>query len=600
MGQFLFRFEFSEGGIKNTISGFSIKESDDFPQIYSARMYFIYKKTIYLNYTLNHYYRLTYKWIEGWVGDIHLNLKGFQEEIYFTRNFRGKPASVQIYNETKNMSIHTNYEFAFNVKMTYNMKNRGVEEIYSGEIKSEIMINGYFPLYYYLNLNKKTNVDLDIYIRLNSYDMSLLKNNFEINGYILNEDKINKIMNGEYMILQDYSPITGNYTEIYGYGFLQINRNQINGDGKYILISISNKDKKFFNSYLLVEVIYKEHFNDSLLYFMPINQYLLETFGQNDSSISSVNKYQIAINNRYHRFRHHYSEVLVEFSPNYEDLILNFEIEDDDDNFTCQVLPVNGFKKYRIINTTKNQLVFNVNNTHRRKDANYLIRYFYTEFADENQYYLSKYTSLKKENINHDNITISIIFDNIYIISNSTPLDNTGYNITFYIDAFLFPKNNSESELVNTSAIIYNRKYLYRAETTHSIYRYDKNICLKFKDISRKDNYEYVLQIRVNLYIADSIQNEEFLTFTYDVDLTDIKLEEEDNTLKIVLGVVGGVLLILIILIVFFFVYRKLRRDNSQLKEQVLDLGYSAGVQKNILKKEINSKKDEDYETEFI
>jgi hypothetical protein len=333
---------------------------------------------------------------------------------------------------------------------------------------------------------------------------------------------------------------------------------------------------------------------------MPINQYLLETFGQNDSSISSVNKYQIAINNRYHRFRHHYSEVLVEFSPNYEDLILNFEIEDDDDNFTCQVLPVNGFKKYRIINTTKNQLVFNVNNTHRRKDANYLIRYFYTEFADENQYYLSKYTSLKKENINHDNITISIIFDNIYIISNSTPLDNTGYNITFYIDAFLFPKNNSESELVNTSAIIYNRKYLYRAETTHSIYRYDKNICLKFKDISRKDNYEYVLQIRVNLYITDSIQNEEFLTFTYDVDLTDIKLEEDDNTLKIVLGVVGGVLLILIILIVFFFVYRKLRRDNSQLKEQVLDLGYSAGVQKNILKKEINSKKDEDYETEFI
>ena len=54
------------------------------------------------------------------------------------------------------------------------------------------------------------------------------------------------------------------------------------------------------------------------------------------------------------------------------------------------------------------------------------------------------------------------------------------------------------------------------------------------------------------------------------------------------------------IVINFFFVYRKLRRDNSQLKEQVLDLGYSAGVQKNILTKEINSKKDEDYETEFI
>lgn len=57
---------------------------------------------------------------------------------------------------------------------------------------------------------------------------------------------------------------------------------------------------------------------------------------------------------------------------------------------------------------------------------------------------------------------------------------------------------------------------------------------------------------------------------------------------------------ILIGLIILFFVYRKVRRDNTKLKEKVLSLSFSSGIERNILKEEKTEKKDDDYETTFI
>lgn len=317
----------------------------------------------------------------------------------------------------------------------------------------------------------------------------------------------------------------------------------------------------------------------------------------------NINNYTIDINDRLDKGRGNcLSDVMIEFSPNYNDIILNLN-EGNETKIIYEEYNYHGFKKFRITNTSErqNQINFNVINTRNRKDANYLIRYFYTDVRDENNYTLDIYTNkddTAKNNQDSDIVSVWFDFKNINVTRDSKPLNNTNYTITFYINAFLFPQDNTEVELVNTSAIIHNRKYLYRAEA-QSMYNYDKSFTINFTNISREHNYKYDLQLKVNVFIRDRIQNEEFLTFTYEVDLTDIA--KKDNTILIIfLSVIGGLIVISVIAIPLLIYYRKLKKDNSQLKEQVLDIGFSANIQKNILKKEVKSKKDEDYETEFI
>ena len=42
------------------------------------------------------------------------------------------------------------------------------------------METGYFPLYYYLKINDSDYINLDVNLRLNSYDDSVMKNTFDI------------------------------------------------------------------------------------------------------------------------------------------------------------------------------------------------------------------------------------------------------------------------------------------------------------------------------------------------------------------------------------------------------------------------------------
>jgi hypothetical protein len=117
---------------------------------------------------------------------MNLHLPGFEKDIYSSRNFRGKPIAIQVSNKHKLMKFTvTGKEFIFYYKLNYNMINKGVEEIIIDETRSEIINNAHFPLYYYINLRKKEDINLDINVRINSYNFLELKNDFEIKGYII-------------------------------------------------------------------------------------------------------------------------------------------------------------------------------------------------------------------------------------------------------------------------------------------------------------------------------------------------------------------------------------------------------------------------------
>ena len=85
----------------------------------------------------------------------------------------------------------------------------------------------------------------------------------------------------------------------------------------------------------------------------------------------------------------------------------------------------------------------------------------------------------------------------------------------------MYPKNTSSEELVNTSSLIYNRKYLYQNKTK-SICYFDKNIYLFFNNVSREHNFTYDLTLKINAFVDYNILNEEFLVYTIKLNLTDI------------------------------------------------------------------------------
>ena len=82
--------------------------------------------------------------------------------------------------------------------------------------------------------------------------------------------------------------------------------------------------------------------------------------------------------------------------------------------------------------------------------------------------------------------------------------------------------------------------------------------------------------------------------------MTDIEKDDNKTNIWTILIPIIVVILLAIISIIFLFIYRKLKRDNTQLKEKVLSKGYTSGLVENVLTKEEKSRKDQDYETTFM
>ena len=261
------------------------------------------------------------------------------------------------------------------------------------------MESGYFPLYYYFKIKNIDYINFDVNLRLNSYDDSILKNNFGIKGYLLDEDTIKRKINGEYIQLP--KEIDGIYSNRFKFGLIEVNQNNTNYT--YFLIEIFNLDNRDINSHLLVELIVKEYNED--IYFMPINQYMIQTFDGYNNIMRDKNKYHIFVNQR------EKDEVWIEFSPEYNDIELIFINETYPNgfycsDFNCTMKPANGFKRYMIYETNNDNIYFNIINPKRRK-ANYMIRYYYSLEKDSYKYNLNK---IDKEYINTNNENIKFIF----------------------------------------------------------------------------------------------------------------------------------------------------------------------------------------------
>ena len=585
---YLFTFEFQNGELKNIISSISDNVTDFYPQIYSYQMFSIDNSSKINNFQMISNYTVYYQYIFG-SGNLEINFLVYQR-FSSTRNFKGKPLSVTINSKTDKIKCTTKYNYVYFMKLQYNVKNKAIEEIQSGTTFSQFIIGKNFPLYFYLKVKNKNYINIDINLRVNSYNSTMLQNSFQIKGYVLDRDTIQRKINGEYIQLNE--PIFGYYSNTFKVGLLQINQ-KIDNNKDHILIEIKSDNKNYIDSYLLVELITKE--NNHNPYFLPINQYVIETFDGENGEILKENKYYLSSEEKGS------DQALIEISSPYSDIIIKFE-ESSIVNSTFYYF--NGFHRYRVFSAKNDDVYFSVIKTGESKNTNYMIRYYYTGVGAE---YIYSVDDLKKE----VNITLStneyanvcITYDSLRIFKriNGTEYDIHRNDIYFYIYAFLFRKDTNSKELINTTAILNERKASYQTNTIHNYnYLNKEKWSITFNNITRNESVIYELQLQVNVIIPDNIFNEEFLIFTSEIDLTDIKYKDKGYIVWIIVGVV---LVALITGLVIFFVvkYKKLKKSNINLEEDLKSLAFSNEVQKDVIKKERrNSKKDSDYESTFI
>ena len=228
-----------------------------------------------------------------------------------------------------------------------------------------------------------------------------------------------------------------------------------------------------------------------------------------------------------------------------------------------------------------------------------MIRYFYSIEYFSYKYYLNK---MNKEyiNVNEENITLSLTFDPIEIIFQDQP-EKRNFSIYFYISGLLYKRIDGSEELINTTSILYEKNNSYEDQIIH-IYDFQipKEFKLIFNNVSRKENYVYDLQMQTNIFSEQMLFIEEYLIFTREVDLTDIKLKEKTSILWYILGPILG--LIILLLISFFIIkYISLNKANTKLQEEMKSMAYSNDIYQNVIvKTKKDSKKEGDYDSTFI
>ena len=583
---YLFKFEFPNNEIKNIKSSFSDKIEELYPQIYTIQMFYITNSTKINYFHLVNNYTLKYQYVNGNGGEVNLSLLNF-ETFKSSRNFKGKPLKFPLDSDKNNVtcsSVKENYIYF--LELEYNMRNKGVEEIKSGETISNFIKGGYFPLYYYLKIKNKNYINVNINLRLNSYNDSVLHNNFSIRGYVYNEETIKRKINGENINL--INPIEGNYSDTFKVGLLKINQ-AIKDNNNYILIEIISNPQIYIESFMLLELVSKE-INDDI-YFLPINQYILETFdgpkNETRNETRYENYYYLSSKEKENDF------ALIELSSGYKDIMIEFKYQPEEYEFDY----FKGFNKYRVKKVKDDNVYFKVVNRNNRTNVNYMIRYYYTGGDKRDKYIIDVNPKINEISKNDKNVSISLTFKPIKLNFN---YDVKKVKIYFYIYGYLFQLNSSSDELINTTSFLNTQISKFETKIKHNHnYYHPENWTLVFKDIPRAGNLIYDLQLKINSIIENNIFNEQFLILTTKIDLTEFRIKSK-LFIWITIGTIGGALVIF--LAIFFIIkYIRLQKSNVNLKEELKSLAYSNDVQKDVLKKDQkDTKKDADYESTFI
>ena len=587
----LFKFGFQDNETKTIISSFCDRIETIYPHVYSGQMYYLENFTKINNFKMENTYFLKYQFIFGDDGVFGYTIYEI-DKIYISENFKGKPIIIQLDKNLSSIPFSTNKtKHIFYYQLINKMKIQGAEEITVGEPLTQIIVNYTLPLYFYLKIKSKEYINIDVNIRLKDYMDSELNAKFNIKGYIIDDSILYRKINGEYIKLEN--PIIGNYSDIFGIGFLQVNQEIDKGSDKYLLIEIDSENK--FHSFIsLMEISAKEYDenNNDIEYMLPINKYIIESFnGRN--GVRSENKYYIYIPEG------NSSQTWIELSTDYDDIKLKFDnksLDDENENKNEK-----GFKKYKIKKTENRKITFEVTNKQKRA-TNYLIRYSYHDNNNMNSFIFNGNYSENRTDKNNT-FDVNFTFNCIEMKTESDLIKKNG--VYYFITGTLYKANKDNT--TNSSYIlnVIDSIYVNKLINLYIDSAMEKNWTLEFKDFPKDNTDKYELQLQIQAVLLDNILNEEYLLYKINVDLDNPKEQGKNpakpkNTWKWIVATVV-IATAIIISLIFLIKFLRLKKKNDNFQKEMKSILFSNDIQKNVLIKEQQiSKNESDFESTFI
>jgi hypothetical protein len=325
-------------------------------------------------------------------------------------------------------------------------------------------------------------------------------------------------------------------------------------------------------------------------FFLPQNEYFIDTFDDAEKGIRESNQYSI--------FNPEGNAVqpIIELSSQYSDIKINFKT-----NISYETDSATGFLRYSINEDINETIYFSIISS--GKKANYMIIYYLNEnYIDHNFELDSNFVRKDNGDKNQSLTDISFEFNGIFV-------SNYSDDIIFYITGTLYKENKDIIETINNTCFLLEREN-EKNYTNKAISIFNKtnekssSWTLIFTNIPRSENYIYDLRLQMIASIINDNSQEEYMTYTLKVNLTDIKKNEPIKSSWLPWGIpliVVGSILVIIIIIYFVIKFLKLKKKNDNLKKEMVSLAFSHDIQKNVLMKDKElSVNESDYESTFI
>jgi len=584
----LFKFVFEDNQPKTILSMFTNDKNISSPKFYSSQIYKLFNSSREFNFNFNYdNCLLIFKFING-SGTI---LFDEYPKIEANSNYFGKSIIIP-FSKVKNITFKSEELFIYHLDLKYVRPKSDTRQLNINESLNEILLDTQFPIYYYLKIDNQDNIDINFRI-INIKDINTTTN-ILINGYMINNETLERKLNGEFIELTE--SIKGQYDQIFKNGILQINETIIN---KYVK-NVGNDSKFDKMEYLLIKID-GEHYiendlsieiipmsNDKGYYLVPVNQYIMGYSAFNNTKYLIKNDLIDKNNN----------DIIIEFSSNYKEINLAY------DNLTK--IPTledmaTGIQKYLINIDNNKEILLNINRPEGISNGNYLFRYYFLKNNEQFKYKFDNSCTITKVNAKDNKADVCLKFNKFEIFNNEIEINNkTNSGIIIKIFGSLFKKNkadNQYNELLNTSAFI-SSEPSYKNNTD---YKDNDSFELCFTNMNKTD-FIFDLQIKFNIIFNEYFFKEDSLVYTLPIDLTD---ELEGNVFEDYLNknkwLLITILVVIILMLIFIFLYIKMRRRNKNLESQVLSISLTSRSSEELYSEYSKNKKtDPDYDNTFI
>jgi hypothetical protein len=334
----------------------------------------------------------------------------------------------------------------------------------------------------------------------------------------------------------------------------------------------------------------KEHDNNG--FFLPQNTYILDTFNDTEKKFREANQYSIF------NLEGNLIQPVIELSSQYKDTTIEFENVTICKNYTDNLI---GFRRYTICENKNTTIFFKIKHSEKNNNANYMLMYYLNETNDNYSFTLDEKFKIGFNESAQDKTNVNLTFNGI----NVKNLDILG--IDFSITGTLYYSNESSFEFINSTCFLKERKVALVSEKVNSTYynetKNSSSWTLVFKDVPRDPTYTnfiYDLRLQIKARAFNEFSKEEYFAYVVKVDLTEIKITKTKWIAWGIPVIVVGA--ILIIVLVFFIVkFLRLKKNNTNLQDEMVSLAFSNEIQKNVLIKNMElSKNESDYESTFI